>query len=88
MKECPECGSNKIISDLVLMDRAESFMELQFTAAWYRNPDALSFKNGEKTKVRATACGECGYLQTYLADPKRLWEAFDSGSSDRQDQRR
>ena len=82
MKKCPECGSNKIISDLVLMDHAEGFVELELTAARYRDPNALLFKNGEKTKVRALACGECGYLQTYLADPKKLWDAIESRIGD------
>ncbi|MDM7920889.1 MAG: hypothetical protein QUS14_01205 [Pyrinomonadaceae bacterium] len=51
------------------------------TAEVDERPDALFFKSPVSTPVRAEACGDCGYLRSFLEDPKRLWSAYVSRSS-------
>ncbi|MBX3267924.1 MAG: hypothetical protein KF831_14595 [Acidobacteria bacterium] len=80
MKECPECSSDKIIRDVKLVDYGDSNARYNQNALVYEKPDALIFKTAVKTELRAEACGECGFIQSYLVDPKRLWFAYTSRS--------
>lgn len=81
MKECPECRSDKIIRDVKLVDHGDNNAAYNQTAVVYEKPDALIFKSAVKTGLRAEACGECGFVQSYLVDPKRLWFAYVSRPS-------
>lgn len=80
MKKCPECGSERIIKAVALVIK-NAALEGDVRAAVYEKPNALILKQSVDTDVRAEACGDCGFLQPYLADPKRLWFAYQSGRS-------
>lgn len=81
MKKCPECGSEKIIGDVLLVDRGENYTNGPLRAVVYEKPEALLLKQGVHTDLRAEACGDCGFLQPYLTDPKRLWFAYKNRQS-------
>lgn len=80
-KPCPECGSDKIIRDIHLKDIGEGSGRQMLTAEVDEKPDALFFKSPVSTPVRAEACGDCGYIRSFLEDPNLLWLAYNSRSS-------
>jgi ribosomal protein S27AE len=82
MKECPECGSEKIIKNAVLREQGQSYVDMSPRVVVFENPDAIIFKRGNHSALRAEVCGKCGYIQTYATDPQGLWMAYQSSLSD------
>ena len=82
MNECPECGSEKIVKNAVLKDIGETYAEFTLRVSVDQNPDALIFRKRVHSNVRAEVCGECGYLRPFAAEPRDLWNAYQTSISD------
>ena len=68
-KKCPKCGSSDVIADAKAIDRADNG---HLTVATFRKPEAVLFKGTVTTTLSAWVCAECGYLELYANDPKKL----------------
>lgn len=79
MKECPECGSDKIVRGAKLRP-GESVMKVNVVV--FENPDALLFKNAVSSRVKVSICGDCGFIRAYAEEPGQLWIAYKTSLSD------
>src|SRR5688572_27211180 len=67
--KCPKCGSIDVIAAAKTIDRADNG---HLTVATFRKPDAVVFKGQLTTTLSAWVCADCGYLELYADDPKKL----------------
>ena len=75
MKNCLECGSERIVSDVKVIDYNEnSARDLQ--VAVDENPDALIFKQRNYSTVKAKVCADCGYIHFFATNPQMLWQTY------------
>ena len=67
--KCPKCGSNDVIAGAKAIDYSRN---AALSVATFRKPDAVVFKGQMSTSLSAWVCAECGYLELYADDPKKL----------------
>ena len=73
---CAKCGSTKLIPGVTVKDQGQ-YSDGQLKAlVGYLNPEAMVFRGRTYAKLRATICGECGYVELWAEDPARLYEAY------------
>lgn len=82
MNECPECGSHKIVRDALMREIGRNDFDQTIRVVYYEKPDSWISKQPVYSTVRAEVCGDCGYLQPYAEDFKRLWFAYLAANSD------
>ena len=82
MNECPECGSEKIVKKALLIEQGENYMERSPQIVVFEKPDAMLFRGKTRSSVRAEICGDCGFIQTYATEPRKLWTAYQTSISD------
>ncbi|HYP53492.1 MAG TPA: hypothetical protein VEQ42_08120 [Pyrinomonadaceae bacterium] len=75
---CPKCESQEIIPGVRILDRTEAgnMAASDLTAVVYENPDALLFKGGHHSELRARVCGACGYAELFVTYPEELLAAY------------
>jgi len=73
---CPKCGSPDIIPNVVIPDHYELGMANEMIMRISENPSAWIFKGTQKSTMRAWICGECGFVEMYVTQPRVLWEAW------------
>ncbi len=73
---CAKCGSDKIIPQAKVIDRADYNTETDLTVAVDEKPDAFVFKQRIRSGVTAKVCGNCGYLELYADEPQSLYSAY------------
>lgn len=76
MKKCPECESENIIKDALLLDRGETSSNHILQIAVDEDPSAYIFKSRHYSDVRAEICAECGYISIYATHPDALWMTY------------
>jgi len=67
--KCPKCGSSDVIADAKAIDKGDNG---HLTVATFRKPGAVVFKGQVTTTLSAWVCADCGYLELYADDPKKL----------------
>lgn len=67
--KCPKCGSRDIIRDAKPIAGSD-YGDLLI--ATFRKPEAVLFKGLQTSKLSAWVCTDCGFLELYADDPKRL----------------
>jgi predicted nucleic-acid-binding Zn-ribbon protein len=67
--KCPKCGSADVISDAKAIDHGDGMSQMDLTVATFRRPEALIFKEQQKTTVSAWVCSDCGYVELYADNP-------------------
>jgi len=76
MTQCPQCGSNEIIPDLVLFGNeipsCQAFVSLV-------DPHPHHAQEGFAAGVRVAVCGGCGHIEIYTNWNKELLEAYKKG---------
>ena len=75
--KCPKCASTRIIADAKVVDRGHGNVEGDMTLATFGKPEAILFKEKQKTTVSAWVCASCGYVEFY-ADQALGLEQMDS----------
>ena len=70
---CTQCGSDKIMQDMALSEQAAGG---PLVVTLEGNPDAMIFKDMKIEALRATVCGECGYVCLSVENPNELWETY------------
>jgi predicted nucleic-acid-binding Zn-ribbon protein len=71
MKICSKCQSDKIIQDAFITGYEDSGFRLGFN----QDSNAAFFKKTFHTDVKVLVCGECGFIEFYAAEAKKLYEA-------------
>ncbi|MBV6394766.1 MAG: hypothetical protein HFACDABA_00334 [Anaerolineales bacterium] len=88
MKTCPECGSNEIISDLIVFaDEALSGLHPPYVELVEHPPAKRPFIWVPKTAAsgfRAEVCGECGHTQFRATNHAELLKALKQGYASQQ----
>ncbi len=75
MKNCLECGSERIIPDVKALDYNDgSYYDLRIAVD--QNPGAFIFKNRNYSDVKAKVCADCGYIHFFAENPENLWYAY------------
>lgn len=77
-KNCEKCGSDKIIPQVKIIDRGDYNIPTDLTVLVEQNPNALIFKERVNSGVFAKVCGNCGFLELYANEPKKLYEAHEN----------
>jgi hypothetical protein len=75
ISKCAKCGSSKIIPDVQVFDQGQ-YSDGKLKVVVAEEPDALLFKRNKLTALRAHVCGDCGYAELGVEDPKMLYEAY------------
>ncbi|MGI8669856.1 MAG: hypothetical protein ACR2J3_08405 [Aridibacter sp.] len=76
MKNCLECGSEKIIKNAHVFDRGDGDGKHNFEVYIDESPDALIFKDRIYHSIRAEICGDCGFVHFFANHPKSLSDAY------------
>lgn len=74
-KRCSRCGASELVPRARVIDRTDSTrqdLELEVQ----RKPAAFLFKGGERSKVYATVCAECGHVELFAEMPQALYMAY------------
>lgn len=73
---CAKCGSDKIMTDVKLLDRGHFDQKHELSIEFSIDPKALIMKEKQKGAVKAIACGNCGYIELSVEKSKELWELY------------
>lgn len=74
---CAKCGSRDIVPDALVLDRGHGNIDAQeLRAGVARRPDALLFRRTAKQELSARICGQCGYTELYVENPRALLAAY------------
>ena len=76
VENCSKCKSPKVIPNVRIIDRADHNATTNLTVHVYDNPEALIFKGTNPGKLSAWICGECGYVENYVENPRELYAAY------------
>ncbi len=82
MRNCLECGSQKIVKNAQVFDRGDGDGKHEFEVYIDETPNSLVFKNRTYHGIRAEICGDCGFVHFFLYDPKSLWAAYQRQQND------
>ena len=72
---CTRCGSDAMIPD-AFVHAPDMGSAVRLQVGVYRKPDAMVMKSPVRTDLRASVCGDCGFVEVESADPRALWEAY------------
>ena len=79
---CKECGSDKVIPDVRIVDQGDSSDgKLQLRVCG--NPDAIIFKDRLYGVLTAEVCGECGRVELRVANAGELYDKYQESLRDR-----
>jgi len=77
MVKFPECGSNKIIPDVPLLEHVgEAGIAQQVVIKVAGSPEAWIFKDKVKGTVSLSICGECGHAELHVSNARELWQKY------------
>jgi hypothetical protein len=78
MVTCKQCGSDKIIPDVPLLDYYGEAGRLadQAKVKVHGAPQAWVFKDPSEGRVSLLVCGECGYAELRVSNARELWEKY------------
>jgi predicted nucleic-acid-binding Zn-ribbon protein len=69
---CTKCGSTEILPDVPVVSNVDNLSAVPIAALTYAKPDALIFKGPITHRFLARVCGDCGFSEFYVKDPKGL----------------
>lgn len=72
---CSTCQSDKIVSGVRITDLGDDNGKYDLSLETYKNPNAFLFKGTTRYTIKARVCCNCGKVETYIENPKELWEA-------------
>ena len=82
MKNCHECGLEKIVPNVLALDRASKNSYLGMEVGVNADPDAFIFTERKYSGVSAKVCADCGFIAFYSDEPKLLWQAYKNSQKD------
>jgi hypothetical protein len=73
---CAKCGSDKIMSDVKIVDHGHGNTKQDLSIEFYENPDALLFKGARRGTLLLSICGQCGHAELSVGNPEELWRLY------------
>jgi hypothetical protein len=73
---CSKCSSDKIMSDVRIVDHGDMDSERDLSIEFHKNPDAWVLKCTQKGTLLANVCGQCGYVELSVGNPEELWKLY------------
>lgn len=73
---CTNCGSDKIIKGLNIVDNAADYMKQNLSIETIKNPSAFLFKGLNTYEIKANICGSCGKVEMTIDNPESLWKDY------------
>jgi hypothetical protein len=74
LNTCSKCQSDKVIPDVRIIDHVGHRISLGVNV--YEHPEALIFKGTHSGTLRSQVCGECGYVEIYVENPRELYTVY------------
>ncbi len=74
---CPKCGSDRIMSDVKIVDHGHLDTRHNLSIEFHRNPNAWVLKGTQKGVLLADVCGQCGHIELSVGNPAELWELYE-----------
>ncbi|MBN1568282.1 MAG: hypothetical protein JXA73_10585 [Acidobacteria bacterium] len=74
-RQCPKCGSKKIIPNTRIRDQGQS-SDGKLKAFIDADPEALIFKDRLYSMLLADICGECGHVELRVEQPDSLYNHY------------
>ncbi len=74
--KCSKCGSDKIMTDVKIVDHGQMNTKQHLTIEFYTNPSARVFKAPQSSALFANICGQCGYVEMSVSNPEELWNLY------------
>ena len=73
---CTKCGSDKIMSNVKIVDEGMAGDNHDTSIEFNKNPNAWILKGKQKGTLLANVCGQCGYVELSVVNPKELWDLY------------
>ena len=73
---CLKCGSNKLMSNVRIVDHGMMNSKQDLSIELDMNPDAFVLKKPLKGTLLARICGQCGHVDLSVGNPEELWEQY------------
>jgi hypothetical protein len=73
---CQRCSSEDLIPQVKIVDHGYMDSKHDLGIELHGNPKALIFKDTYKGTLRATVCGNCGYVELAIENPREMWEIY------------
>jgi len=73
--QCAKCGHSKLIPGVRVVcnvEGADQNIKLRIDA----HPEAILFKQAQRSVLRASICGKCGYTEFFIDEPESLYAAY------------
>jgi hypothetical protein len=74
-RECPKCGSTKLILGVRILDQGQ-YSDGSLKVAVDGNPYALIFKDRLYGRLTADICGRCGHVELKVSEASDLYEHY------------
>lgn len=78
---CPKCNSNDIITGARVFTNTTSAFNDNLQVEVCKNPNAFIFKGYSYRELTASICGQCGYTEMYVNNPKKLFDDYNNKKS-------
>lgn len=78
---CSKCGSDKIMSDIKIVDNGHMGSKNDLSIEFHKNPDAWLFQGTQKGTLLANVCGQCGYVELSVGNPGQMWILYNQNRS-------
>ena len=78
MKECSNCKSNNIISNVRIIDHGHGDYKRDLALETYKDPNAIFFKGTKRFPLKTEVCSNCGKVEFYIDNPQELMKHNDN----------
>ena len=72
---CPKCGSGNVVKEVEAVGSFAVGIRLQKSG----RPEALFFQENRWSGVLAWVCADCGFIEWYAVEPKKLQQKSEEG---------
>jgi uncharacterized OB-fold protein len=73
---CSKCGSDKIMTNVKIVDHGYMDSKHDLSIEFHKNPNAWVVKGTQKGTLFANVCGQCGYVELSVGNPEELWDLY------------
>ncbi|MCD6050911.1 MAG: hypothetical protein K0Q55_2314 [Verrucomicrobia bacterium] len=74
--KCKNCGSEKIIPSVNVMDQGQHSDGTLKAHVGYNDPAAILLREAVFARLKANICGACGYTELFASKPEELYSAY------------
>jgi len=74
-EQCAKCGSREIVPRALVLDQGSN-SDMKLKTAVETKPSALIFRRPVMSSLFARICGECGFVELFVDDPRAIYDAY------------